>query len=116
MTSVAHTLCVAHPAKAPGDKQIRDVIFDGPMQADATAECEVLGLLDSAPALRPVDILTSAASPSLTSALDVGVAAPHAAHAGDDGCETMRLRKLHWYRDYVSELEHQGIEQKHPIW
>ena len=72
--------------------------------ADAAAKREVLGLFETAPGLRPADIPTTAVVPSLSSALDIGVAAPHAFHAGDDCCETMRLRKVHNYRDHLEDL------------
>ena len=73
-------------------------------------------MLDTAPGLRPADILITAVTASYSSALDVGVAAPHAAHAGVDCCETMRLRKIDRDRDYLAELDHQGVEYKPLIW
>ena len=84
--------------------------------ADTTAKREVLGLLDTAPGLRPADILTSAIVPSLSSALDIGVAAPHALHAEDHCCETMRLRKVHYYRDHLEDLRLQGIIYTPLVW
>ena len=84
--------------------------------ADTTAEREVLGLLDTAPGLLPGDTLTTAVVPSFSSALDIGVAAPHAFHAGDDCCETMRIRKIHHYRDPLEDLRLQGIIYTTLIW
>ena len=64
--SIVRTPCVVLPGKVPrGHNSVRDVIFDVTKQADTTAKREVLGLLDSAPGLRPFDF-TSAVLPSLT--------------------------------------------------
>ena len=84
--------------------------------ADTIAEREVLGLLDTAPGLRPADILTCAVQPSLSSALDIGIAAPHSAHAGTDCCETMRRRKVRHYADHAGDLLEQGIQYIPIIW
>ena len=84
--------------------------------ADTIAEREDLGLLDASPGLRPADILTSAVSPYQSSALDIGVAIPHAIHAGEDCCETMRLRKVDRYRDHLVDLRLQGIEYQRLVW
>ena len=84
--------------------------------ADPLAEPEVLGLIDAAPGLRPADILTSAASPGLISALDVGVACPHARRAGVDCLETMRTKKIDKYAPVARELELQGVEYRPVLW
>ena len=84
--------------------------------ADATAEPEVLGLVASAPGLRPADVLTSALATGLDTALDVGIACPDAAGAGEDCCESMRLKKRATYERFLPELEAQGIEYRPLIW
>ena len=109
-------LCCAPGEGCRGHNEIRDVVFDLTIVADATAEREVSGLLETAPGLRPADILTSAVSQSLASALDFGVAARPAVHAGDDCCETKRLRKVDKYRDYLTDFDLQGSEYKPLIW
>ena len=59
------------PLTAPG-RDVRDVVFGLALLADSAAEEEVLALLDTA------------LSPGLTSALEIGVAAPAARGAGAD--------------------------------
>ena len=71
---------------------------------------EVLGLIPSAPDLRPADVLTTAAQPNKTSVVDVGTTAPHASGAGEDCVETMRQHKLQKYAKYVPELTSHDIE------
>ena len=95
---------------------VRDNVFDLARLADTTAEKEVLGLLDTAPGLRPADILTSAVSPGRVSALDVGVAAPGARHAGADCTESMRRRKRAVYARYLDALAAEGVDYQPLTW
>ena len=111
-----HALCCAPGEGTRGHYDVRDSVLDLTRLADPTAETEVVGLFDAAPGLRPADILTSAASPGLTSALDVGVASPDAVGAGDDCLETMRLRKRNRYGAFLAELEDQGVEYRPLVW
>ena len=115
-TSGSHALCCAPGEGTRGHNEIRDEVFVITRMTDTTAEREVLRLLDTAPGLRPADILTIAVVPSLSSALDIGVAAPHALHAGEDCCETMRVRKIHHYRNHFEDLRLQGIVYTPLIW
>ena len=41
---------------------------------------------------------------------------PYAFHAGDDCCETMRVLKIHNYRDHLEDLRFQGIIYTPVIW
>ena len=41
--------------------------------------------------------------------MDIGIAAPHAGHAGDDCLETMAVMKRRKYARYESEMAEQGI-------
>jgi hypothetical protein len=111
-----HCLCCAPGESTRGHNDVRDALFDLAHVADATAETEVLGLLETAPGLRPVDVLTTAVSPGLTSALDVGIAAPHAQHAGSDCAETMRLKKRRTYAVRLPALESEGLEYRPVVW
>ena len=52
----------------------------------------------------------------MTSALDVGIAAPHARHAGSDCAETMRLKKRATYSRHLAALAEEGIEYKPLVW
>ena len=111
-----HALCCAPGESTRGHNAVRDELFAITRIADTTAEREVLGLLDTAPGLRPADILTCAVQPSLSFALDIGIAAPPAAHAGTDCCETMRRRKVRHYADHAGDLLEQGIQYVPIIW
>jgi len=111
-----HALCCAPGESTKGHNDVRDAVFDLARLADATAEKEVLGLLETAPGLRPADVLTTAVSPGLTSALDVGIAAPHARHAGTDCTESMRLKKRAAYSRHLAALEAEGVEYKPLTW
>ena len=112
----SHALRCAPGESTRGHNDVRDAVFDLAHVADATCEKEVLGLLEAAPGLRPADVLTSAVSPGLTSALDVGIAAPHALHAGDDCTETMRLKKRGTYSRHLEALAAERIEYKPLVW
>ena len=115
-TAGTHALCCAPGESTRGHNEVRDCAFDLVRIADATAEKEVLGLLDAAPGLRPADILTSAVSPGLVSALDVGVAAPGARHAGADCTESMRIRKRKVYARHLGALAAEAVEYRPLVW
>ena len=112
----SHALCCAPGESTKGHNDVRDALFDLARLADATAEKEVLGLLETAPGLRPADVLTTAVSPGLTSALDVGIAAPHAVHAGEDCTESMRVRKRATYARFLPALQAEGVEYRPLVW
>ena len=83
---------------------------------DLTA-LETVGLIPSAPTLRPADLLNSAAVPGRLAALDVGIISPDANNAGEDCCQSMFARKRHDYAKYLDELEQrEGIIFKSLIW
>jgi hypothetical protein len=111
-----HATCCAPGGGTRGHNDVRDAVLDLARLADATAEKEVLGLLDTAPGLRPADVLTTAVSPGRTSALDVGVAAVESMNSGDDCTESMRMRKRTKYAKFLPDLEAEGVEYKPLIW
>jgi len=116
-TSGVHSTCCAPGESTRGHNDVRDVVFDLARLADATAEKEILGLIATAPGLRPADVLTSAVAPGRVSALDVGVAAVEARHAGADCTESMRARKRTAYGPQVLDaLEAEGVEYKPLVW
>ena len=80
--------------------------------ADPSAEIEVPGLLESAPTLRPADVLTNAAVEGDVSAVNVGISCPHAQGASQDCTETMRADKLDKYGPYLEELQDIGINYR----
>ena len=76
----------------------------------------MLGLIASAPGLRPADILTSALAVDRDTALDVGVAAPDASGAGDDCTESMRKRKHAKYAPFAQDLAAAGVVYRPLVW
>lgn len=114
--SGSHALCCASGPSTHRHNEVCDALHQLACIADTTAEKEVSGLVDAAPGLRPADVLTSAASPGLVSALDVGVACPHAQHAGPDCLEAMQRRKQAKYREVAVQLEQQGVEYRPILW
>ena len=114
-----HATCCALGGSTRGHNDVRDAVLDLARLADATAEKEVLGLLDTAPGLRPADVLTTAVSPGRSSALDIGVAAVEARGAGGPGqdcTESMRVRKRSVYARHLDALEAEGVEYRPVIW
>jgi hypothetical protein len=105
-----HALCCARGESTRGHNRVRNVMHAGFSASDPGAVMEVMGLIPSEPDLRPADVLTVAAKPNVTSAIDVGITAPHASGAGDDCVESMRSQKIRRYAPYLPELQAQGIE------
>ena len=68
------------------------------------------------PSLRPADVLTSAAIPGRLAALDVGVASPDAAGAGDDCAQAMFVTKRGTYAAHLGELGQAGIQYQPMVW
>jgi len=102
-------LLCASAASTSGHYAVRNAALELVHLADPSAETEVEGLIPSAPARRPADILTSAALPGSLAALDIGVTAPDAVGAGSDCVEAMRRRKVGEYAGHVEELAEQAI-------
>ena len=111
-----HALCCAPGVATRGHHDVRDELLDFVRLVDATAEPEVLGLVASAPGVRPADILTSALASGLDTALDVGVASPFAQGAGEDCAETYRRRKLARYAPFAPQLADEGVVYRPLIW
>ena len=65
---------------------------------------------------RPADAFTSAAVPGRSAALDVCVASPEAAAAGEDAAESAFKRKLVHYQHVIPELQAAGIAFRPLIW
>ena len=101
----SHAFCCAQREATRGHYAVRDEVLVLAHLADPSAAAETAGLIPSAPALRPADILTSAALPGRLAALDIGVTSPDAAGAGDDCCDAMQRRKRKQYQRHLHELE-----------
>ena len=104
-----HALCCARGESTKGHNRVRDTFHARFAASDQGAAIEVEGLIPSQPQLRPADILTTSAREHGTSAMDVGICAPHAAGAGDNCVEKMRYDKFDTYADVFHELEAQNI-------
>ena len=104
-----HCLNCAPGRSTHGHNEVRDVILKAALLGDSIACSEPGGLIPSDPLLRPADVLTTAALPGRSAALDLGVASPFAAGAGDDYCDTMHQRKMAKYEPYFEELAMEGI-------
>ena len=105
-----HPSCCAGGESTRGHYEVRDAMLGLAQCADAAAETEVVGLCPRAPELRPADILTSGAAAGWMSAIDVGIASPHARQAGTDCVQTMHNKKQDFYANHMADLEHQGIK------
>ena len=104
-----HALCCAGSEKTIGHNRARDCVAETFHSADLGTATEVPGLCTAAPTLRLADILSRAAHPALTVAVDIGIRAPHASDAGEDAAESMRRDKLDYYEDHIDDLAAQGI-------
>ena len=65
---------------------------------------------------RPADILTTAAVPGRSAALDVCVASTNAAAARRDAAQTAFDRKQSHYRNEIGELRQEGIHYRPLVW
>ena len=82
--------------------------------ADPSTTTEPTGLITTQS--RPADILTNAAAPGRSAALDVCVASPHASNAAGDAAESAFRRKLRRYRREIPELVAAGIIYRPMVW
>ena len=89
-------------------------LLRGLLLADPTATTEPRGLTTTQS--RPADILTYAAVPGRSAALDVCVASPNASSAAGDAAESAFRRKLHRYRREIPELAAAGIVFRPMVW
>ena len=89
-------------------------LVEGLRLADGAVTTEPRGLTSTQ--ARPADILTTAAVPGRSAALDVCIASPDAAAAQEDAAEAAFQRKLHHYRHVIPELAAAGIAFRPMIW
>ena len=106
-----HASCCASGESTRGHNAARDLLHEFAFHADPNAQKEPEHLIPSRPRDRPADVLTSAVSGCVT-ALDVGIASPAAAAAGNDAAESMRHRKIGEREPVRRELEDAGIVYK----
>ena len=106
-----HSLCCLGSESTIGHNKLRDAIALGMAVVDPSTVTEAPGLVPSRPELRPANVLTRAARPNGLAAVDVGVASPEAAGAGDDCLEAMATTKYaHYGPAVLAELREAGIE------
>ena len=108
-TTCSHALRCAPGACTRGHNAVRAALSALASLADPSSSVEPLGVVPSTPNVRPADVLTTAALPGCTAALDVGVASPDSIGAGPDCCEAMMRRKLGTYSDHFHELSARGV-------
>ena len=107
--TASHALCCAAPEGTHGHYDARDQLLLSVHLADPSATPEAPEIIASHPALRPADIFTTAAIPGGLAALDVGIASPDAAGAGDDCVESMWRKKRGTYAPHFDEMRAFGV-------
>ena len=89
-------------------------VLDGLRPADAAATTEPRGLTDNMS--RPADILTNAAAPGRSTALDIMVTSPNRAAACGDAAQSAFAWKCNRYRGVLPQLHAAGIAFRPFIW
>ena len=110
----AHAHCCAKGESTRGHHKVSRKILDAAKQCDPSAEHEAKDLIPGT-RLRPADVLTGALGNGLL-ALDIGIASPDAAHAGEDCTATMYANKLAFYAPHAHVLERQNIQYQPLVW
>ena len=113
-TNGAHALCCSKAEITRGHNRVAKYLHDNAAVCDPNTEMEAIDLIPGT-RLRPADVLTGALGNGRT-ALDVGIASPDATDAGTDCVETMRRRKIEYYRPYTDRLERQNISYCPLVW
>eukprot|EP00973_Karenia_brevis_P090516 12402961-Karenia_brevis.AAC.1 len=102
-----HCECCAQAESTKGHYAVVRALVEGLRLADSGVVTEPPGL--TCTSMRPADILTNAALPGRSAALDVTVASPEATYAGTDAAESDFKRKLRKYKDLIPQLRAAGI-------
>ena len=110
-----HALRCAPGESTRGHYSVTSVVHVLASLSDPASCAEPRGLVPSRPALRPADVLTSAAFSHLA-ALDVCVASPDAEGAGTDACAAGAVRKTAHYKDVIEELQDEGYTYHPLVW
>ena len=111
---VTHASCCAPAESTRGHYAVVAAVTEGLSLADPTLQTEVHGLLTTGE--RPADILTTAAIPGATAAVDVTIASQDAMHAGTDACATAHRRKMNRYRHILPALRRAGVIFQPLVW
>ena len=110
-----HSLCCAPGESTRGHGAIASVVHSLACLSDAYSSTEPRGIVPSCPALRPADVLTSAAF-GRQAALDICVASPDGSGAGSDACAAAIRRKSGRYSVIIGELEEEGYDYRPLVW
>ena len=113
-SSVEHSETCSVAEATNGHYACVRALVSGLKLADPAVTTEPRGLTSSTS--RPADILTMAAVPGRSAALDVCVASPNAAAATGDAAEAAFQRKLRRYRTEIQELRQAGIAFRPMVW
>ena len=113
-TSLLHGDCCDTAGATRGHYAVVRELMRGLKLADPTATTEPRGLTTTTS--RPADILTYAAVPGRSAALDVCVASPHASNAAGDAAESAFRRKLSRYKREIAQLAAAGIVFRPMVW
>ena len=113
---VEHSECCSIAEATKGHHACVRALLNGIKLADPAASTEPRSLTTSTS--RPADILTNAAVPGRSAALDVCVcvASPNAAAATGGAAESAFRRKLRRYRTEIQELRQAGIVFRPMVW
>ncbi len=109
-----HGECCDTAGATRGHYTVVRSVVNGLKLADAGVSTEARGLTTSQS--RPADILTTAAVPGRSAALDVCVASPNAAAAAGDAAEAAFKRKLRRYRREIPQMAAAGILYRPLVW
>ena len=109
-----HSECCATAEATRGHYACVRVVVNGLKLADPAVRTEVRGLTNTTS--RPADILTVAAVPGRSAALDVCVASPNASGAAGDAAAAAFRRKLRRYRNEIPQLRAAGIVFRPLVW
>ena len=110
-----HALRCAPGESTRGHNRVSNTLLGLASLGDSASCAEPRGLVASRPALRPADILTSAAF-ARGAALDVSIVSPDAEGAGLDPCTAAVRGKLEKYGPVVQELRDAGIDYRPLTW
>ena len=104
-----HAMRCAPGESTRGHNRVANTLLSLASLADGASCAEPRGLVASRPALRPADVLTTAAF-GRGAALDVSIVSPDAAGAGSDPCVASVRKKLDKYRSVFEQLLEAGYD------
>ena len=110
-----HALRCAPGESSRGHYAVCGVVHGLASLADSSSAVEPRGLVPSRPAIRPADVLTSAAF-CTPAALDVCIASPDSAGAGTDVCIAAEVGKAGKYAAVLEELRAEGYDYRPMVW